>query len=127
MASAGDPFTWTPDVIPPDPLTPDLALIVTESESFKRNYLLIDPDKNELFDLDFGEIQNSGSPTGANAQEIRAHYEAQNHNYSSFYWSSVPSYIAVSPFLVRYEKFRAIPVVKDGSLWKITLTLRKEV
>lgn len=126
MASAGDPFTWTPDSIPPNPITPQFAIVETQSSGFKRQIQLIDSNKIERYELDFGEIPASDSPTDVNRDDIYAHYIAQNHSYSKFYWNSVPSYIADTPFYVRYDEYKETPMA-DGEIWKVFLVFRKEV
>ncbi len=126
MASAGDAFPWCPENIPVKPLTPEVAIIRTETESFKVQRQLIDPTQLEKFELDFGEILNTGVTTCRNS--IRAHYIAQNHDYSSFSWTGVPSYISATPITVRYEGYEEEPVPRsNGTIWNVKLTFRKEV
>jgi hypothetical protein len=129
MASAGDPFIWTPDLIPVNPLKPKYPILRTESDEFKIQRQLLSSTPAELFELDFGEILSSGSPTGNNYDDINAHFEAQVDDTNKFYWNSVPSYISVSPFYVRYEDYSAIPVRVNSSfgIWNVKMTFRKEI
>jgi hypothetical protein len=133
MATAGDPFIWTPDNIPPKPLSKKYAFVRSQADSpYKIQRQLTDATPLEEFELDFGEIPAIGSPTGNNRNDIKAHWDAQIIDLYKFYWNSVPAYIAVAPFYVRYlpDGYQEEPLRGDGKtavIWSVKIKFMKEV
>lgn len=125
MASPQDAFPWCPESIPPKPLSPEYAIIETESEAFNRQIQILDPTPLERYELDFGEILASGVTICRN--NIKAHYLAQLHNYYAFYWTGVPSYISGTSVHVRYDSYEETPVPRsNGTIWEVKIVFRKE-
>ena len=119
---AGEDFTWTPK-FPVTPVTPVFNTLETQNESFKRQIQLLDSNTIETFELPFGDVAYSGE-TNCRVS-LHDHFIDQNFKYTPFSWTSVPDYIASSPFNVRYEDYQEVPDV-NGEVWNIKIILRKE-
>jgi hypothetical protein len=130
MASPTDPFIWTPENNIVKELNPKYAFLRTPADSpYKIQRQLLDPVPLQEYELDFGEIFSTGSPTGMNRNSIKAHYDAQIEDYYAFYWNSVPAYISLSAFQVRYSSYEEEPLDSNGSIriYKLKIVLSKVV
>ena len=121
---AEEDFTWSPESIPPK-TTIQYATLETESESFKRHIILLDDTPLKRYELNFGEILNTGVTLCRSS--IRAHYDAQFHNYYAFYWTAVPSYLSAVSLHVRYDVYEEEPVDRsNGTIWRVRIVFREE-
>lgn len=130
MAAAEDDFTWVPGIVSPKPLTKRYPILRSNTDEFIIQRQLLSSTPEELFELDFGEILGSSDPIGNNRDDIRAHYDAQIHDFYKFYYKYPPDYInSGSQFYVRYEEYNEIPIrYKSGlSIWKVKIIFRKEI
>jgi hypothetical protein len=79
-------FTYTPQEV--IALEPEFPVIITQSDSFKKNYQLIETTATERYSLLFKAI----STTVRN--NILSHFNTTGYGgYASFSWTTVPSYI----------------------------------
>lgn len=79
-------FTWTPHmVIGLAPLFPN---IITQTDSFAKNYQQLDTTAIEQFQLTFKSIST------ATRNSILSHYNTTGYgSYASFTWTTVPSHV----------------------------------
>jgi len=88
MANRGSyDFTWTPTWV--TPRAKQYAVLITPSESFKKDRQLLDTNSIDIYDLEFDGV------TDANRNLILAHYSGVTAEYDSFWWSTVPSYLNI--------------------------------
>ena len=126
MALPEADFPWCPETIPPEPISPEYAEVISESEVFKRQIQLLSVTPLEKFELDFGEIPASGVTICRD--NIRAHYNAQLNRYYAFYWTGIPSWLSATSIHVRYESYEEKPIPKaNGTVWQVKLVFRKEI
>lgn len=112
-------FTWTPDAV--EPAMPQFPVVVTQSDSFKKNYQLIDTTAVEQFKLLF----KNASTTDRNS--ILSHFNGEYGGYTSFSWTTVPSYIkSGASQTVRYISYSESPVSESG-LWAIEIVFEINV
>ena len=115
----GANFTWTPTWVMPR--VPQYAVLITQSESFKKDYQLLDSNSIDRYDLSFDGI----SDTDRNA--VVGHYSGVTGPYDSFIWTTVPSYLnAGTTMTVRYVSgsYKEEP---SARYWSIKLSFEKDV
>jgi hypothetical protein len=88
MANRGNyDFTWTPTWV--TPRAPVYAVLITPSESFKKDRQLLDTNAINIYDLEFDGVSD------ANRNLILNHFSGVTGEYDSFWWSTVPSYLNI--------------------------------
>lgn len=115
----GADFTWTPTWVTPRP--PVFAVWITDSESFKKDYQLLDTNALRFFDLDFDGVSDS------TRNSIIAHFNSVTGPYDSFVWTTVPSYLnSGTTMTVRHveNSYKEIPRERH---WEITFSFEKVV
>ena len=91
----GANFTWTPTWA--TPRAPQFAVLITPTESFKKDYQLLDTNSINIYDLEFDGLLD------ATRNSIVAHFIGVTGAYDSFDWNTVPSYLdAGTTMTVRY-------------------------
>lgn len=118
---AASDFIWTPKEVIPQ--TPIMNIDSTESESFKKDYNQFDSNIKYFYTLVFGQIKRTGATL--NRQDIYDHFIARNGSFSSFSWTTVPTWISASPITVRYASYEEQPMA-NGNVFDLTVTFRKE-
>ena len=92
MANRGtNDFQWHPTWVTPRAKL--YAVLVTPSESFKKDRQLLDDNSVDIYDLEFEGV----SDTNRNA--ILAQYSGVSAEYDSFWWNTVPTYLNVGTSL----------------------------
>lgn len=79
-------FSYTPQEV--IALEPEFPVVITQSDSFKKNYQLIETTATERYSLLFKAIETSVR------NNILTHFNTTGYGgYASFSWTTVPSYI----------------------------------
>ena len=115
----GANFTYIPTWV--TPIAPKYAVIITQSESFKKDYQLLDTNSIQRYTLKFEGVSDT------NRNLMIAHYSGVTGPYDSFSWTTVPSYLNEGASLtVRYSPggYREKP---DAAYWNIDITFEKNV
>ena len=103
------------------PVAPKYAVFITQSESFKKDYQLLDTNSIQKYTLRFDGISDS------DRNLIVAHYSGVTGPYDSFSWTTVPSYLNEGGALtVRYVPggYRERP---SATYWTIDIIFEKNV
>ena len=103
------------------PREEDFAVLITQSESFKKDYQLLDTNSIRVYDLTFTGVTDSIRNT------IFAHRTSVTGPYDSFTWTSVPSYLnAGTTMTVRYvaKSYKEQPQARS---WDIRLSFERDV
>ena len=103
------------------PREPRFAVLITPSESFKKDYQLLDTNSIKVYDLTFSGV------TDSTRNSIIAHFASVTGPYDSFVWTSVPSYLnAGTTMTVRYmqNSYKEQPQARS---WDIQLSFEKSV
>jgi len=120
MATRGNyDFTWTPTYVTPRASV--FAVLITPSESFKKDRQLLDTNSIDIYDLEFD------GTTDANRNLILNHFSGVTGPYDSFWWSTVPSYLNIgSGVTVNYvpNSYKEDP---DSRYWRIRLAFEVAV
>ena len=115
----GGNFTVTPTWV--TPRAPQYAVIITMSESFKKDYQVLDSNANKIFDLTFDGVSDTTRNT------ILSHYSSVTGPYDSFTWKSVPSYLNEgSSMTVRYKQGTYAEEPRERS-WQIKFSFEEDV
>ena len=122
-------FYWTATWVTPK--EPQFAVIVTASESFKKDYQLLDSNAIWVYDLSFSGVSDSGR------NAMMRHYTGwQSGNmvgggvtgpFEVFVWTSVPSYLSAGTTMsVRYVpgSFKEKPSPRH---WDINMSFEKNI
>ncbi len=104
-------FSWTPEYVYPE--APEFPVVITQSDSYKKNYQLIATTATERFTLYFKKAST------ATRNDILSHYNTTGYgNYASFSWTTVPTYIkSAASQTVRYISYKEEPI--EAGLWDI--------
>lgn len=126
---AGPNFYWTATWCAPR--TPKFSVIVTASESFKKDYQLLDSNAVWIYDLNFSGVSDSGR------NAIMRHYTGWQSGsmvgggvtgpYEDFVWTTVPSYLSAGTTMsVRYVlgSFKEKP---SSRYWDISMSFEKKI
>lgn len=126
---AGPAFYWIATWV--KPRTPQFAVMITQSDSFKKDYQLLDTNAVWRYDLTFSGVSDSGR------NAIMKHYSgyhaaAQGGGvtgpYEIFSWTSCPSYVNAPPggMNVRYigGSYNETPGERS---WNIRLSFERDM
>lgn len=126
---AAPAFYWIPSWVTPK--APVFPVLITPSESFKKDYQLLDSDAIWRYDLTFTGVSDSGR------NAILRHYSGWSGGaavgggatgpFQSFNWTSIPSYLNQSgSSTVRYVpgSYKESPKARS---WDIRLTFEVDV
>jgi len=114
-ASFGVTPTWV------SPRAPVFAVLITPSESFKKDYQLLDTNSQGIYDLTFDGVLDATRNT------IIAHYTGVTGPYDNFVWKSVPSYLnAGATMTVRYVLGSYKEEPRERS-WQIKCSFEKDI
>jgi hypothetical protein len=120
MANRGDfDFTWTPTWV--TPRAKQWPVLITQSESFKKDYQLLDTNSLNVYELEFDGV------TDSTRNAILNHFTGVTGPYDSFWWSTVPSYLNIgSGVTVRYlpGSYQESPRAR---YWEITFSFEEDV
>ena len=112
-------FTWIPTWV--TPRARRHAVEITRSENFKKETYLLDGNSLRVFDLEFSGV------TDGVRNAISGHYSNVTGPYSSFEWTTVPSYLNAGTTMdVHYipGSFREEPEARS---WVMKMSFERDV
>ena len=114
-------FQWTATWV--IPRAKQWAVLITPSESFKKDYQLLDTNSIDVYDVRFDGVSD------ATRNSIVAHYNGQATGpYAAFEWATVPTYLNTggTTMTVRYvpDTYKEEP---QSRYWMIQLSFEKDV